>query len=142
MHAAHHEELYSCQGIAMPRHILVPVYNLQAETDYCYNVLEDTEQLQEQLYREMRGRIQEADQSAPVRSAEHSDGVDMLMACCTSTCCHANRNAAFAGMVLSIIIAALSKASSTAYTAEGSCHPKLLPHQVCSRQCHSCLRSQ
>ncbi|KAL3150392.1 hypothetical protein ABBQ32_000231 [Trebouxia sp. C0010 RCD-2024] len=43
------------------------VAHLRAETDYCYNVLEDTEQLQEQLYREMRGRIQEADQSAPVR---------------------------------------------------------------------------
>lgn len=39
----------------------------QEETDYCHNVLENTEQLQEQLYREMRGRIQEADESAPVR---------------------------------------------------------------------------
>ena len=40
---------------------------MQAETDYCHNVLENTEHLQEELYREMRGRIQEADQSAPVR---------------------------------------------------------------------------
>lgn len=40
---------------------------LRAETDYCHNVLENTEHLQEELYREMRGRIQEADQSAPVR---------------------------------------------------------------------------
>lgn len=41
---------------------------MKAETEYCHNVLENTEHLQEQLYREMRGRIQEADQSAPVRS--------------------------------------------------------------------------
>lgn len=49
---------------------LRPVIDVQAETDFCYNVLENTEQLQEQLYREMRGRIQEADQSAPIRQAE------------------------------------------------------------------------
>lgn len=41
--------------------------DMQAETEFCHNVLENTEQMQEQLYREMRGRIQEADQSAPVR---------------------------------------------------------------------------
>lgn len=40
---------------------------LQAEAAYTKAVLADTEELQEQLYREMRGRIQEADQSAPVR---------------------------------------------------------------------------
>lgn len=55
---------------------------MQAETDYCYHVLEDTEQLQEQLYREMRGRIQEADQSAPVRSAEPCGGPEVPMVCC------------------------------------------------------------
>lgn len=40
---------------------------LQAEAAYAKAVLADTEGLQEQLYREMRGRIQEADQSAPLR---------------------------------------------------------------------------
>lgn len=39
----------------------------QAEAAYCKAVLADTEELQEGLYREMRGRIQEADQSAPLR---------------------------------------------------------------------------
>lgn len=45
--------------------------HLREETDYCHNVLENTEQLQEQLYREMRGRIQEADESAPVRDGPY-----------------------------------------------------------------------
>ena len=40
---------------------------LQAETYYCNCVLANTEPLQEQLYQEMRGRIQEADETAPVR---------------------------------------------------------------------------
>ena len=44
--------------------------DVQGETNFCYNVLENTEQLQEQLYREMRGRIQEADQSAPIRQVQ------------------------------------------------------------------------
>ena len=48
---------------------------VQAETDFCYNVLENTEQLQEQLYREMRGRIQEADQSAPIRQEEQRPAI-------------------------------------------------------------------
>jgi hypothetical protein len=39
----------------------------QAEAAYCRAALADTEELQERLYREMRGRIQEADQSAPLR---------------------------------------------------------------------------
>ncbi|KAI3426332.1 hypothetical protein D9Q98_008705 [Chlorella vulgaris] len=41
--------------------------HLEAEAAYAKAVLADTEGLQEQLYREMRGRIQEADQSAPLR---------------------------------------------------------------------------
>lgn len=44
-------------------------FRLQAEAEYCKAVLADTEALQEKLYQEMRGRIQEADQSAPVRYA-------------------------------------------------------------------------
>lgn len=40
---------------------------LQAETHYCNCVLDNTKDLQEQLYKEMRGRIQEADETAPVR---------------------------------------------------------------------------
>ena len=40
---------------------------LQAETAYTKSVLRDTEDLQEQLYKEMRGRIQEADQGVPQR---------------------------------------------------------------------------
>ncbi|KAK9830261.1 hypothetical protein WJX72_010654 [[Myrmecia] bisecta] len=41
--------------------------HLKVETAYAKQVLADTEQLQEALYNEMRGRIQEADQSAPQR---------------------------------------------------------------------------
>ena len=40
---------------------------LQAETAYAKQVLADTEALQEALYKELRGSIQEADQSAPIR---------------------------------------------------------------------------
>lgn len=40
---------------------------IQAETHYCNSVLANTEDLQEQLYQEMRGRIQETDETAPVR---------------------------------------------------------------------------
>eukprot|EP00887_Chlorella_sp_A99_P007435 scaffold2.g7435.t1 len=40
---------------------------LQQENAYTKAVLADTEDLQAELYREMRGRIQEADQSTPVR---------------------------------------------------------------------------
>ena len=58
--------------------------DVQAETDFCYNVLENTEQLQEQLYREMRGRIQEADQSAPIRQAEQQSAISNLN---LETCC-------------------------------------------------------
>lgn len=39
----------------------------QAENDYAKAMLLDTEQLQKDLVAEMRARIQEADQSAPVR---------------------------------------------------------------------------
>lgn len=39
----------------------------QAETAYAKQVLADTEGLQEELYKELRGRIQEADQSVPLR---------------------------------------------------------------------------
>ena len=44
-----------------------PRVALQAETAYTRSVLRDTEELQEQLYKEMRGRIQEADQGVPQR---------------------------------------------------------------------------
>jgi oligopeptidase B len=40
---------------------------LEAENAYAHALLEHTEPLQEQLFAEMRGRIQEDDQSAPVR---------------------------------------------------------------------------
>lgn len=40
---------------------------LNAENDYTAAVMADTEGLQEELYKEMRGRIQEADQSVPTR---------------------------------------------------------------------------
>lgn len=40
---------------------------VQAEGAYTKAALADTEELQEELYKEMRGRIQEADQSAPLR---------------------------------------------------------------------------
>ena len=40
---------------------------LEAENRYTQAVMRSTEALQEQLYREMRGRIQEQDQTAPVR---------------------------------------------------------------------------
>lgn len=48
-------------------HPLSRVTALQAETAYTKSVLRDTEGLQEQLYKEMRGRIQEADQGVPQR---------------------------------------------------------------------------
>ncbi|CAL8468613.1 g8153 [Coccomyxa elongata] len=41
--------------------------HLRAETAYAKQVLADTEGLQEELYKELRGRIQEADQSVPLR---------------------------------------------------------------------------
>ena len=41
----------------------------QAETAYTQACLADTKELQAELYREMRGAIQEADQTAPVRCA-------------------------------------------------------------------------
>ena len=40
---------------------------LQAEAAYAKQVLADTDQLQEDLYHELRGRIQEADQTVPLR---------------------------------------------------------------------------
>lgn len=43
------------------------IAHLNAENAYTKNVMADTEILQETLYKEMRGRIQEADQSAPQR---------------------------------------------------------------------------
>jgi oligopeptidase B len=43
------------------------IAHLNAENTYTKNVMADTEILQETLYKEMRGRIQEADQSAPQR---------------------------------------------------------------------------
>lgn len=44
------------------------IAHLNAENAYTKSALSDTESLQETLYREMRGRIQEADRSAPLRS--------------------------------------------------------------------------
>lgn len=46
--------------------------HLSAENTYTKAVLGDTETLQEALYKEMRERIQEADQSVPVRSVNVS----------------------------------------------------------------------
>ena len=40
---------------------------LQAENAYAAAVMADTQELQQQLVAEMRGRIQEADQTAPIR---------------------------------------------------------------------------
>ena len=40
---------------------------MQAEAAYAKQVLADTEVLQEDLYKELRGRIQEADQTVPLR---------------------------------------------------------------------------
>ena len=42
---------------------------LQAEAAYAKQVLADTDKLQEDLYKELRGRIQEADQTVPLRYA-------------------------------------------------------------------------
>ena len=39
---------------------------LKAENDYCKTMMADTEALQERLFAEFRGRIQEADESAGV----------------------------------------------------------------------------
>ena len=50
---------YSCGRLTME--------DVQAEKEYCRQVLADTEALQGALYAELRGRIQEADQSAPLR---------------------------------------------------------------------------
>ncbi|GAB4817223.1 hypothetical protein N2152v2_004269 [Parachlorella kessleri] len=47
------------------------IEHLKAEAAYTKAVLADTEALQEVLYQEMRGRIQEADQSAPIRYHEY-----------------------------------------------------------------------
>lgn len=43
------------------------IEQLKAETAHAKAALADTEELQEELYRELRGRIQEADQSVPQR---------------------------------------------------------------------------
>ncbi len=48
------------------------IAHLNAENNYTKHVLADTEPLQEALYKEMRGRIQEADQSAPQRYSSAS----------------------------------------------------------------------
>ena len=40
---------------------------MQAETAFTHACLADTADLREQLYQEMRGAIQEADQTAPLR---------------------------------------------------------------------------
>lgn len=45
--------------------------HLAAENAYAKAVLADTEAVQGQLYREMRGRIQEADESVPVRDGPY-----------------------------------------------------------------------
>jgi len=43
------------------------IAHLESETKYCKAALADTEELQEELYKEMRGRIQEDDETVPVR---------------------------------------------------------------------------
>jgi hypothetical protein len=53
---------------------------LEAENQYTSAVLKDTEGLQELLYKEMRGRIQEADQSVATRW----DGGSIIGAGCIS----------------------------------------------------------
>lgn len=47
------------------------IAHLKAEGEYCKAVLADTEEHQKMLYEEMRGRIQEADQSAPIRYQDY-----------------------------------------------------------------------
>ena len=42
---------------------------LQGEAAYAKQALADTDKLQEDLYKELRGRIQEADQTVPLRYA-------------------------------------------------------------------------
>jgi len=42
---------------------------LQAEAAYAKQALADTDKLQEDLYKELRGRIQEADRTVPLRYA-------------------------------------------------------------------------
>lgn len=71
MHACMHGHVQP-QGRAERRcsrnHTLHPhTLFTQAEAAYCKAALADTEELQGRLYKEMRGRIQEADQSAPLR---------------------------------------------------------------------------
>ena len=41
--------------------------DMQAEAEFTKAAMADTEALQERLFKEMRGRIQEADESAPLR---------------------------------------------------------------------------
>ncbi|KAK9861055.1 hypothetical protein WJX84_010598, partial [Apatococcus fuscideae] len=50
------------------REDLEVIRHLEEENEYAQAVMADTEGLQKQLYKEMRGRIQEEDQSAPQRS--------------------------------------------------------------------------
>ena len=44
---------------------------LAAENEYCSTVLGDTEKLQGELFGEMKGRIQQADSSIPIRHGEY-----------------------------------------------------------------------
>ncbi len=52
--------------------VLQVISYLEAENQHTRAVLADTEALQDQLYHEMRGRIQEADQSTPTRQTWES----------------------------------------------------------------------
>ena len=49
--------------------------HLRAENAFTQAIMADTQPLQEELYKEMRGRIQEADQSVPVRCVWEGVGV-------------------------------------------------------------------
>ena len=69
----------ACPGDAVVPLVNAIACNGQAETAYAKTVLADTAELQEALYREMRGRIQEADQSAPIRSALFCRSVSMML---------------------------------------------------------------
>ncbi len=44
---------------------IAPCVTMQAETAYTKSVLRDTDDLQEQLYKEMRSRVPQADQEVP-----------------------------------------------------------------------------
>jgi protease II len=64
---AHPAALSRARALALhaPRRCLACRAHLKAENEHVAAVLADTEPLQEELYKEMRARIQEADQTVP-----------------------------------------------------------------------------